>query len=251
MTTFKRIDELNFAKERFKKAVENLRQFKEEQGKRLAELWRSGEESYAERDFLIEEKKALEATVAKWEDQLIYFTKSKRRSILQWISPYKCHPDVSLSSHGDEIGNNGKTRLLEELKNLVQERAINDADNRVQEIFANTMAVVITFDNGSAASDNDIKLEEEIALCLQILYCYFVEGNSDMQYEYFVKECIILGLQKGDLMLGTVLKTITMDKYDQQQQNGKTTAFLLYVDETNKLIDLDEMTFCTAVNAVS
>lgn len=148
----------------------------------------------------------------------------------------------------------GKTRLLEELKNLVQERALNDADDQVREIFANMIAVVITFGNGSAASDSDVMLGGEIALCTWILHRYFVEGNSNMQYENFVNQCIKLGLRKGGLMLGTVLKTITMDKYGQQQQSGNTSAFLLCIDETNKLIDLDtpltQVTFRTVVNAV-
>jgi len=145
----------------------------------------------------------------------------------------------------------GKTRLLEELTNLVRERALNDTDNRVREIFANTIAVVITFGNGSAASDMDTKLGGEIALCMRILHRYFVEGNSNMLYENFVNQSIKLGLQKGGLTLGTVLKTVAMDKYGQQQPSGSTSAFLLYIDETNKLIDLDaQVVSRTAINAV-
>ncbi|CAG8710635.1 2012_t:CDS:2, partial [Funneliformis mosseae] len=107
--------------------------------------------------------------------------------------------------HRDEISNNGIREQCFNYLNGFFDRNMHSIPFTAEGDFCNIMAVVITFDNRSAASDNNIKLEEEIALCLQILFT--------------------------NLMLGTVLKTITMDKYDQQQQNDKTATLERFLSQ--------------------
>ncbi|CAG8680005.1 10422_t:CDS:2 [Funneliformis mosseae] len=134
-----------------------------------------------------------------------------RNLLINAILTFQYHWYVRYCNQTDEIGNNGIREWCFNYLNVFFDRNMHSIPFTAEGVgdFCNTIAVIITFDNRSAASDNDIKLEEEIAFCLQILFT--------------------------NLMLGIVLKTITMDKYKQQQQNGKTAAFLLYVDETNKL----------------
>ncbi|CAG8750648.1 2819_t:CDS:2, partial [Funneliformis caledonium] len=117
----------------------------------------------------------------------------------------------------------GKTRVLEESLNMLQQCAENDSDSDLKKLVNNAVLINVTYGNGSAASITDSNIGGEISLPLRILYRYFVEGVPDLEFVTF---------------------TITLDI------NKEKVMIINCIDEVNNLYELENSTFETMVKAV-
>ncbi|CAI2196330.1 17595_t:CDS:2, partial [Funneliformis geosporum] len=137
----------------------------------------------------------------------------------------------------------GKTRVLEESLNMMQQCAENDSDSDLKELVNNAVLIYVTYGNASAASLTDRNIGGEISLSLRILHQYFVEG-SHLNFCDFVMIIQNTFLNIADFNLNRVLSTIILDI------NKKKVMIINCIDEINKIYELDNSTFKDMVNAI-
>src|SRR4051812_39644266 len=99
----------------------------------------------------------------------------------------------------------GKSRFLQELVNIIRDKALNSGDQDIMSILGNAVILNVTYGNGTEASDFDMNIGAEASVALRILYNYFVHGNES--FTTFRDE--IIGQENArQLTLALVLKTI-------------------------------------------
>ncbi|CAG8720635.1 8838_t:CDS:2, partial [Funneliformis mosseae] len=137
-----------------------------------------------------------------------------------------------------------KTRVLEESLNMLQQCAENDSDSDLKKLVNNAVLINVTYGNGSAASITDSNISGEISLSLQILYRYFVEGVSDLEFR--VKKAVQgeVGVTTAiDAPAGGIMAVVAKPVGKAVEGIGEAA------DEVNNLYELENSTFETMVKA--
>ncbi|CAG8603982.1 8883_t:CDS:10, partial [Paraglomus occultum] len=160
----------------------------------------------------------------------------------------------------------GKSRFLDEIEELLRQRANSSSDDEIKDAFTNMIVINTTYGNGSAADDKDVQLGAKPSLALRILFEYFRPRHQygEFSFDQFRGACEIGNISSFNL--DTVLRIIYADfkqlKNLQREQattsnedtdNEDTDGLLVLVigiDEFNKLHDVDKETSKKLVNAI-
>ncbi|CAG8681917.1 7737_t:CDS:2 [Dentiscutata erythropus] len=125
----------------------------------------------------------------------------------------------------------GKSRFLQEIHNIVREKAQSSFDDNIKSILGEAIFLNVTYGNGSAFSDFDVDIGAEASLALRILYIYFVHNHID-----YLKFRDIVGQNAKQLTLSLALYTIYENKR-KDVGNMEKLAIIVGIDEVNKLYD--------------
>ncbi|CAG8678714.1 15452_t:CDS:2 [Funneliformis mosseae] len=140
----------------------------------------------------------------------------------------------------------GKSQFLQELVNIIRDKALNSGDQDIMSILGNEVFLNVTYGNGTEASDFDVNIGAEASLALRILYNYFVHGNES--FTKFRDE--IIGQENAkQLTLALVLRTICESKR-KENRNIKKIAIIVGIDEVNKVYDKNRNKFCDLVSTI-
>ncbi|CAG8543598.1 3602_t:CDS:1, partial [Acaulospora colombiana] len=135
----------------------------------------------------------------------------------------------------------GKSRFLQEICNIIHEKAQLSNDDEIKSILGEAVFRNITYGNGFAFSDFDVDIA---SLALRILYTYFVCGDESVPYNLFERN---IGKNAKQLGLGIVLRAVYESK---RRGNMRKLAIIVGIDEVNKLYDINRDAFCCLVASI-
>jgi len=139
----------------------------------------------------------------------------------------------------------GKSRFLQELVNIIRNKASNSGDQDIMSILGNAVFLNVTYGNGTEASDFDVNIGAEASIALRILFSYFVHGNKS-----FVGFRDKIGQENArGLTLSLVLRAIYLSKLEEDK-NIYELAIIVGIDEINKLHDKNYDKFRDLINSV-
>ncbi|CAB5315793.1 unnamed protein product [Rhizophagus irregularis] len=139
----------------------------------------------------------------------------------------------------------GKSRFLQELVNIIRNKASNSGDQDIMSILGNAIFLNVTYGNGTEASDFDVNIGAEASIALRILFSYFVYGNKS-----FVGFRDKIGQENArGLTLSLVLRAIYLSKLEEDK-NIYELAIIVGIDEINKLHDKNYDKFRDLINSV-
>ncbi|CAG8567970.1 9766_t:CDS:2 [Ambispora leptoticha] len=138
----------------------------------------------------------------------------------------------------------GKSRFLQEICNIIREKAQLSNDDEIKSILGEAIFLNITYGNGSAFSDFDVDIGAEASLALRILYTYFVHGDESVPYNLFARN---IGKNAKQLGLSVVLRAIYESK---RRGNMRKLAIIVGIDEVNKLYDINREAFRCLVASI-
>ncbi|CAG8437484.1 16972_t:CDS:2 [Funneliformis caledonium] len=139
----------------------------------------------------------------------------------------------------------GKSRFLQELVNIIRDKALSSGDQNVVSILGSAVFLNVTYGNGTEASDFDVSIGAEASIALRILFSYFVHGNKS-----FAGFRDKIGKENArELTLSLVLRAIYLSKL-KEDKNINELAIIVGIDEVNKLHDKDYDKFLHLVSAV-
>ncbi|GBC46902.2 hypothetical protein GLOIN_2v1668084 [Rhizophagus irregularis DAOM 181602=DAOM 197198] len=139
----------------------------------------------------------------------------------------------------------GKSRFLQELVNIIRNKASNSGDQDIMSILGNAVFLNVTYGNGTEASDFDVNIGAEASIALRILFSYFVHGNKS-----FVGFRDKIGQENArGLTLSLVLRAIYLSKL-KEDKNIYELAIIVGIDEINKLYDKNYDKFRDLINSV-
>ncbi|RIB17162.1 hypothetical protein C2G38_2037957 [Gigaspora rosea] len=131
----------------------------------------------------------------------------------------------------------GKSRFLQEISNIVCEKARLSNDDEVKSILGKAIFLNVTYGNGSAFSDFDVNIGAEASLALRILHIHFVHNHIN-----YLEFRDIVGKQAKLLTLSLALHTIYKSKC-KEVGNTEKLAIIVGIDEVNKLHDSNREVF--------
>ncbi|CAG8543031.1 3327_t:CDS:2, partial [Acaulospora colombiana] len=137
-----------------------------------------------------------------------------------------------------------KSRFLQEICNIIREKAQSSNDNEIKSILGEAIFLSITYGNGSEFSDLDVGIGAEASLALRILYTYFIYGNESMPYNLFARN---IGKNARQLGLGIILRAIHESKH---RGNMRKLAIIVGIDEVNKLYDKNQKACRSLVDSI-
>ncbi|CAB4399715.1 unnamed protein product [Rhizophagus irregularis] len=139
----------------------------------------------------------------------------------------------------------GKSRFLQELVNIICNKASNSGDQDIMSILGNAVFLNVTYGNRTEASDFDVNIGAEASIALRILFSYFVHGNKS-----FVGFRDKIGQENArGLTLSLVLRAIYLSKL-KEDKNIYELAIIVGIDEINKLHDKNYDKFRDLINSV-
>ncbi|CAB4441317.1 unnamed protein product [Rhizophagus irregularis] len=139
----------------------------------------------------------------------------------------------------------GKSRFLQELVNIIRNKASNSGDQDIMSILGNAVFLNVTYGNRTEASDFDVNIGVEASIALRILFSYFVHGNKS-----FVGFKDKIGQENARrLTLSLVLRAIYLSKL-KEDKNIYELAIIVGIDEINKLHDKNYDKFRDLINSV-
>ncbi|CAB4441347.1 unnamed protein product [Rhizophagus irregularis] len=177
-------------------------------------------------------------------------------SILKWIQKYSPvtgrQPLTLVETFGARFTlcgpcgpSTGKSRFLQELVNIIRNKASNSGDQDIMSILGNAVFLNVTYGNGTEASDFDVNIGVEASIALRILFSYFVHGNKS-----FVGFKDKIGQENARrLTLSLVLRAIYLSKL-KEDKNIYELAIIVGIDEINKLHDKNYDKFRDLINSV-
>ncbi|CAB4428267.1 unnamed protein product [Rhizophagus irregularis] len=169
-------------------------------------------------------------------------------SILKWIQEYLLvtgrQPLTLVETFACGSGT-GKSRFLQELVNIIRNKASNSEDQDIMSILGNAVFLNVTYGNGTEASDFDVNIGAEASIALRILFSYFVHGNKS-----FVGFRDKIGQENArGLTLSLILRAIYLSKL-KEDKNIYELAIIVGIDEINKLHDKNYDKFRDLINSV-
>jgi len=72
----------------------------------------------------------------------------------------------------------GKSRLLQEIHNVLYKKAQEAKDSEIISIFKDAVYLNVTYGNGSAAEESDKEIGREASFAIKSFYSYFIYGNE-------------------------------------------------------------------------
>lgn len=143
----------------------------------------------------------------------------------------------------------GKSRFLQELMNIIRNKALNSGDKDIISILGNAVFLNVTYGNETEASDSDVNIGAEASVALRILYNYFVHGNTNVGFAKFRDETV--GQENAKkLTLDLVLRTICESKREEDRNIGKI-AIIVGIDEINKVYNKSYQKFRDLISTIS
>lgn len=160
-----------------------------------------------------------------------------------------CHPKQDRNFHSIPFlacdPGTGKSRFLQELVNIIRNKASNSGDQDIMSILGNAIFLNVTYGNGIEASDFDVNIGAEASIALRILFSYFVHGNKS-----FVGFRDKIGQENArGLTLSLVLRAIYLSKLEEDK-NIYELAIIVGINEINKLHDKNYDKFRDLINSV-
>ncbi|RUS15009.1 hypothetical protein BC937DRAFT_93035 [Endogone sp. FLAS-F59071] len=143
----------------------------------------------------------------------------------------------------------GKSRFLQEVGEMLREKANSCTDENIKKAFSNMLAVNITYGNASSASQEDVTIGGEASIAIRLLYEYFISTNSAN-----IKPKVNIGklyATKGikSLKLWITVNVICSDFISRGVSTGPA-VLVLGIDEVSILYRLNKETFRQVVYAV-
>ncbi|CAG8727328.1 14750_t:CDS:2, partial [Funneliformis mosseae] len=141
----------------------------------------------------------------------------------------------------------GKSRFLQELVNIIRDKALNSGDEDIASLLGNAVFLNVTYGNGTYFTDFDINIGAEASVALRILFSYFVHGNINVSFTKFRDT---IGQENAkQLTLARVLRTIYESKHEEDKSINKL-AIIVGIDEVNKVFDKDYDKFRDLISAI-
>jgi hypothetical protein len=73
----------------------------------------------------------------------------------------------------------GKSRFLQELVNIIHDKALKSEDDDIKSILENAVFLNVTYGNGTGISNFDMNIGAKASVALRILHNYFIHGNEN------------------------------------------------------------------------
>jgi hypothetical protein len=134
----------------------------------------------------------------------------------------------------------GKSRFLDEIERLLNEKAEVSDDPAIQDVFKDIAVVNITYGNGSAASPRDKDIGGVASVAIRVIFEYFrperSDGTGEFDFRSFFTLCNTMNVSTLDLT--TALQVVYMDIMEKRKSTRlHTQVLVLGIDELNKLYD--------------